>query len=78
LKPWKFQISAWCYPHLQALFVLAVVFCYFGLFVPTIKRLDVVLKTARATLLQFPDEVITGVPAVRHILKDLSKNAKSG
>jgi hypothetical protein len=46
---------------------------YLFLFVPMIGRLDAMLKRTRGMLLLFPDEVVTGVAAVKDLFSSYAK-----
>ena len=41
---------------------------------PTIRSLDHKLKSARRTLLQFPDDVVNNIPAMRSLIHDFAKS----
>ena len=57
----------------QIALVAALIAAYVLLFSPSITKLNTVLRNSRATLLQFPEEVISGVPAIRALVKELAK-----
>jgi hypothetical protein len=61
----------------QGCFVVATFFSFFLLFLPTIRKLNMTLKNARATLLVFPDELVFAIPAMRNLLKDISRTTQS-
>ena len=53
--------------------MVAVVLSYFLVFSPTIKRLNTELMNTRAAVLLFPGEVVNGIPAIRNLMRDMSK-----
>ena len=53
--------------------VLALFTIYVFVFAPAITILNAVLRNARGTLLQFPEDVITCIPSVRALVKDFAK-----
>lgn len=57
----------------QACFVVLVVLAYFLLFAPSVRRLNSELRNCRTALLLFPDEVVSGIPALRNLMKEMSK-----
>lgn len=57
----------------QGCFVVAVVLAYLAFFAPVVNHLNTDLATTRSSLLWFPDEVVSGVPALRALMKDLVK-----
>ena len=62
-----------CFLAPQGIFVVAVVLMYLYVFSPTIGKLNTMLRNARATLLLFPEEVVSGLPALRIFMKDFAK-----
>ena len=59
----------------QACFVLAIILTFIFLYLPTIRRLDAMLKTARSTLLLFPSDVVMAVPVIQAAMKTYAKKA---
>ena len=58
---------------LQVFLILALFAIYAFVFSPAIATLNAVLRNARGTLLQFPEDVITCIPSVRALVKDFAK-----
>lgn len=58
----------------QAAMVIGLVLVFVLVYRPLIRRLNRDLKNARATLLMFPDEVVSSVPAIRGLMKDFARN----
>ena len=46
---------------------------YFLVFEPTIRTLNAVLRNARSTVLQFPDDVINGIAPIRTLVREFAK-----
>jgi len=60
---------------IEACFVLAIILTFIFLYLPTIRRLDAMLKTARSTLLLFPSDVVMAVPVIQAAMKTYAKKA---
>ena len=53
---------------------MLVVVCYVTMFAPMIAALDAMLKRTRGMLLLFPDEVVSGVSALKDLFSQYSKS----
>ena len=62
-----------CVGALQVALVIALTGVYGLVFSPSIKGLNVALRNSRATLLQFPEDVINGIPSIRALVKEFAK-----
>lgn len=67
------DLEYWILFVLQACLVIGGLLSYFLVFLPTIRELSSVLKHARGTLLQFPEEVLGGIAAIRNLIKEFRK-----
>ncbi len=59
---------------LQIVFAVTVVSFYVLLFLRVIRKLDAMMKRTRAMLLLLPDEIITGIQAIRSLLNTYSRS----
>ena len=58
----------------QVMLVFFLFLTHIGLSEPTIRSLDRKLKSARRTLLQFPEDIVNNVPAMRSLIHDFAKS----
>ena len=69
--------ALWWPPCVQTCFACAVVLTYLLFFSPSVHRLSVEMRNTRAVLLMFPDEIVSSIPAIRTLMKELYKSAAS-
>ncbi len=58
----------------QSWFIVIVAMLYAVVFSPIIRRLDLMLKRTRALLLLFPDDVVSGVAAIKRLMQEFSRS----
>jgi hypothetical protein len=63
-----------CVVAVQIVFAVTVVSVYVLLFLRVIRKLDAMMKRTRAMVLLLPDEIITGIQAIRTLLNTYSRS----
>ena len=55
--------------------MILLVLAYALFFSPALSQLNAELKNTQAAMLMFPEEVVNGIPAVKKVMRELTKGS---